>query len=244
MEKKEEKSQNKKATGVIVAVVVIAVIAVVGFFGFNAYKDVSQKNLLKEELTTLSKKTLGKDDFNTEIKTSGDYAKVEKTIKEYLNRYSSAIKAITDESAKIANIQGAVEKDKLEGRKSEVQEITTIVESNVNTLIEMSSEEAIKKEIDKEGLSAKYVDIYNEVMIGSLSNKLEKEKESMSKAKDKVLELFDKLIETYDYLLQHQDSWNLENNQLVFTNNTHLREYNKLVQELQTKARLVSLSRY
>ena len=244
MEKKEEKSQNKKATGVIVAVVVIAVIAVVGFFGFNAYKDVSQKNLLKEELTTLSKKTLGKDDFNTEIKTSGDYAKVEKTIKEYLNRYSSAIKAITDESAKIANIQGAVEKDKLEGRKSEVQEIKTNVESNVNTLIEMSSEEAIKKEIEKEGLSAKYVDIYNEVMIGSLSNKLEKEKESMSKAKDKVLELFDKLIETYDYLLQHQDSWNLENNQLVFTNNTHLREYNKLVQELQTKARLVSLSRY
>ena len=47
MEKKEGKSQNKKAIGAIVAVVVIAVIAVVGFFGFNAYKDVSQKNLLK-----------------------------------------------------------------------------------------------------------------------------------------------------------------------------------------------------
>ncbi len=244
MEKKEGKSQNKKAIGAIVAVVVIAVIAVIGFVGFNAYKDFSQKALLKEELTTLSKKTLGKDDFNTEIKTSGDYSKVEKTIKEYLNRYSDAIKAITEESAKIANIQGAVEKDKLEGRKSEVQGIKTNIENNVNTLIEMSSEEAIKKEIEKEGLSAKYVDIYNEVMIGSLSNKLEKEKESMSKAKDQVMELFDKLIETYDYLLQHTESWNLENNQLVFTNNTHLREYNKLVQELQTKARLVSLTRY
>lgn len=244
MEKKVEKNNNKKVIMGIVVLAVIAVISVVGYVGFNVYKDSQQKALLKEELTILSKKTLGKDDFNTEIKTSGDYSKVEKTIKEYLNKYSEAIKSITEESAKIASIQGAVEKDKLEGRKSEVQEIKTNIDNNVNTLIEMSSEEAIKKEIEKEGLSAKYVDLYKEVMIGNLSKKLENEKESMSKAKDQVMELFDKLIATYDYLLEHKDSWDLENNQLVFTNTTHLREYNKLVQELQTKARLVSLSRY
>ena len=107
----------------------------------------------------------------------------------------------------------------------------------------MTSEEAIKKEIEKEGLSAKYVDLYNELMIGNLSKTLAKEKETMSNTKDKIMELFDKLIATYDYLLEHKDSWDLENNQILFTNSTHLREYNKLVQELQTKARLISLTR-
>ena len=194
-------------------------------------------------MTALSKKTLGKDDFNTEIKTSGDYAKVEKNIKEYLQKYSDAIKAVTEESAKISNIQGVVEKDKLEERINEAQQIKTNVENSINTLIEMSSEETIKKEIEKEGLSSKYVDLYNELMIGNLSSKLAKEKETMSKTKDKVMELFDILLKAYDYLLQHQDSWTVENNQLMFSNSTDLREYNKLVQELQTKARLMSLTR-
>ncbi len=242
-DEKIEKGTNKKAIGGIIAIVVIAVIAVVGYVGFNAYQDFNQRAKLKEELTTLSKKTLGKDDFNTEIKTSGDYSKVEKTVKDYLQRYSDAIKSVTNESAKIANVQGAVAKDKLEERKGEVQQIKTNIEGSINTLIDMSTEENIKKEIEKEKVSAKYVDLYNEVMIGSLSNKLAKEKESMSNAKDKVMELFDKLIESYDYLLQHKDSWELENNQIMFSNSTHLREYNKIIQELQTKARLLTLTR-
>lgn len=243
MEKKVQKSNSQKAIIGIIALVVISIIAVIGYVGFNAYKDYSQKALLNEELTALSKKTLGKDDYDTEIKTSGNYSKVEKTIKGYLQKYSDAIKSVTEETAKTSNIQGAVEKDKLEERKSEVQQIKTNIENSVNTLIEMSSEETIKKEIEKEGLSAKYVDLYNELMIGNLSNRLENEKEKMSNTKDKILELFDKLIATYDYLLEHKDSWNLENNQILFTNSTHLREYNKLVQELQTKARLLSLTR-
>ena len=88
MEEKIKKIDSKKAIIGIVALVVIAIIAVVGYVGYN---DHNQKSLLKEELTALSKKTLGKDDFNTEIKTSGDYAKVEKNIKEYLQKYSDEI---------------------------------------------------------------------------------------------------------------------------------------------------------
>lgn len=243
MEEKIQKNENKKAISGIIAVVVIVIIVVGGYLGFNSYKDSTQKNLLNEELTVLSKKTLGKDDFNTEIKTSGDYSKVEKTVKEYLQKYSDTIKSISEESAKIANMQGVVKKDKLDGRKKDVKEIKTKVEKNINTLIEMSSEENIKKAIEKEGLSTKYVDMYNEVMIGNLSKKLEKQKETMRKAKKQIIELFDKFIESYDYLLQHKNSWEIQNNQIVFSNSTHLREYNKIIQEIQTKARLMALTR-
>lgn len=242
MEENVQKGINKKIIIGIVVLVVIA-IAVLAYAGFNTYKESGQESLLMEELTALSKKTLGEDTYDTEIKTTGDYAKVEKTIKGYLQKYSDTIKSVKEESAKIANVQGAVEKEKLEERKSEVEQIKTNIESSINTLIEMSTEETVKKEIEKEGLSAKYVNLYNDVMIGNLSKKLEKEKETMGKMKDNIMELFDKLIATYDYLSQHKDSWELKNNQILFSNSTHLREYNKLVQELQSKARLISLTR-
>jgi len=93
-------------------------------------------------------------------------------------------------------------KNKLEEKKNQVTQIRTNIENNINSLIEMSSEEAIKKEIEKEGLSAKYVDIYNEVMIGSLSNKLEKENLNL----DESVELFEEGME-----LSKQASEKLEN---------------------------------
>lgn len=237
----ESKVNKKLIIGISVAV--IAVVVIIAIIGFNVFGSASKIVELNEELATLNQKQLGKDNFNTEIKTSGDYGKVEKTIKEYLQKYSDTIKSISEESAKVAELQGATEKDKLEEKKNEVIQIRTNMENNINALIEMSSEENIIKAIEKEGLAQKYVDLYKQFMIGNLSSKLEKQKESMSKSKDQILELFDKFIESYDYLLEHKDSWEIENNQIAFSNSTHLREYNKIIQEIQSKARLMALSR-
>ncbi len=237
----ESKVNKKLIIGISAAV--IAVITIIAIIGFNVFSSASKIVELNEELATLNQKQLGEDNFNTEIKTSGDYGKVEKTIKEYLQKYSDTIKSISEESAKVAELQGATEKDKLEEKKNEVIQIRTNMENNINALIEMSSEENIIKAIEKEGLAQKYVDLYKQFMIGNLSSKLEKQKESMSKSKDQILELFDKFIESYDYLLEHKDSWEIENNQIAFSNSTHLREYNKIIQEIQSKARLMALSR-
>lgn len=236
----ESKVNKKLIIGISVSVIIIVIIAIIGF---NVFSSASKILELNEELATLNQKQLGEDNFNTEIKTSGDYGKVEKTIKEYLQKYSDTIKSVSEESAKVAELQGATEKDKLEEKKNQVTQIRTNIENNINSLIEMSSEENIVKAIQKEGLSQKYEDLYKQFMIGDLSTKLEKQKESMSKSKDQILELFDKFIESYDYLLEHKDSWEIENNQIVFSNSTHLREYNKIIQEIQSKARLISLSR-
>jgi len=236
----ESKVNKKLIIGISVSVIIIVIIAIIGF---NVFSSASKILELNEELATLNQKQLGEDNFNTEIKTSGDYGKVERTIKEYLQKYSDTIKSVSEESAKVAELQGATEKDKLEEKKNQVTQIRTNIENNINSLIEMSSEENIVKAIQKEGLSQKYEELYKQFMIGDLSTKLEKQKESMSKSKDQILELFDKFIESYDYLLEHKDSWEIENNQIVFSNSTHLREYNKIIQEIQSKARLISLSR-
>lgn len=237
----EEKTKNKKALmgiGVIVAIIVI----VVGIVAVNAYKDVKQKAILNEELEAISQKQVGSDDFNTEIKTTGDYAKVEQTIKNYLQKYSDAVKGITENSEKISSIQGAVEKDKLEERKAQVQEIKTSISDNINTIVEMTSEEYVKAQIEKENLSQKYVDIYNKLMVEDLSSTLSKVKDNMSSNKEKMDELFDKVIETYDYLLAHPNSWVLQNGQILFYNSSELNEYNKIVQEVQTKSRLLTIT--
>ena len=241
MEDEVKKTKNKKALMGIGAVVAIIVI-IIGVMAVNVYKDVKQKNILNEELEEISKKQVGSDDFNTEIKTTGDYAKVEQTIKNYLQKYSDAVKGITENSEKIASIQGAVEKDKLEERKAQVQEIKTSMSDNINTMVEMTSEEYVKKQIEQENLSQKYVDIYNKLMLEDLSSTLSKVKDDMSNNKEKIDELFDKVIETYDYLLAHPNSWVLQNGQILFYNSKELSEYNKIVQEVQTKSRLLTIT--
>ena len=180
----ESKVNKKLIIGISVAVIIIVIIAIIGF---NVFSSASKILELNEELATLNQKQLGEDNFNTEIKTSGDYGKVEKTIKEYLQKYSDTIKSVSEESAKVAELQGATEKDKLEEKKNQVTQIRTNIENNINSLIEMSSEENIVKAIQKEGLSQKYEDLYKQFMIGDLSTKLEKQKESMSKSKDQIL---------------------------------------------------------
>ena len=106
----ESKVNKKLIIGISVAVIIVVIIAIIGF---NVFSSASKILELNEELATLNQKQLGEDNFNTEIKTSGDYGKVEKTIKEYLQKYSDTIKSVSEESAKVAELQGATEKDKL-----------------------------------------------------------------------------------------------------------------------------------
>lgn len=232
---KEKFKKNKKALiGISIAVAIVVII--IGVIVVQGVMDAKQEMILNEELETISKKEVGVDNFKTDIKTTGDYAKVEETIKNYLQEYSDAVKAILDESKEIENMQGVVEKDKLEERINQVQAIKTRIGDTINTMVEMTSEDYIKKEIEQQNLSQKYVDLYNKLMLEDVADELEESKQEISTNKEKMDELFDAVIKTYNYLLTHEDSWIIEDEQLLFYSTTELKEYNQLVEEVQTKA--------
>lgn len=208
---KEKSKKNKKALiGISIAVAIVVII--IGVIVVQGVMDAKQEMILNEELETISKKEVGVDNFKTDIKTTGDYAKVEETIKNYLQEYSDAVKAILDESKEIENMQGVVEKDKLEERINQVQAIKTRIGDTINTMVEMTSEDYIKKEIEQQNLSQKYVDLYNKLMLEDVADELEESKQEISTNKEKMDELFDAVIKTYNYLLTQKTAGLLKMN--------------------------------
>ncbi len=79
----------KKKIIVIVAILALIIVGVIGYF---ATLDLKQGVTLRKEVDTIGKLDITKDEIDMTIKTKGDYAVVEKTIKEYLNNYSINIK--------------------------------------------------------------------------------------------------------------------------------------------------------
>src|SRR5690625_1092125 len=81
----EKKKRNQIRLIGFIIVIVIAVI----LFGAGFY----QKIVLYNEVERISKLDITKDQFDTEIKSTGEYAKVEEAIKEYFSEYSKSLQA-------------------------------------------------------------------------------------------------------------------------------------------------------
>ena len=79
----EEKKSSTKKVVAIVVVIIIAVLAVLGTVGFMFVNDIAQRALIGSEMEAIN--TSGKVD--TEIKSTGKYADVEKALKDYVVEY-------------------------------------------------------------------------------------------------------------------------------------------------------------
>lgn len=238
----QENEGKKKNTKKVVAIVIAAIIVIAIIVGIIAVKflDARQQIILLDEIGVLSQKVVGQDEYNTEIKTTGEYAKIEKTIKNYLQTYSDTIKNITDLSQSLTEFETSTEKDQLETQRNEIEQYKNDISQEIDILAKMTSQEYIDNEIAKENLSQKYVDLYNKLMGENIEGDLQEIQTKMNENKEKIVDVFDALLATYDYLIEHQDGWVSEDGQLLFYNTQELNEYNQLVQELQTKAMQLS----
>lgn len=89
-----ENNQNKGKKKLFFIVLIVIIIAVIALIIVPKIIDFTQQSILLKEVVTLSNKVVGEDEYNTAIKTSGDYAKVEETIKNYMQEYSDVVKEI------------------------------------------------------------------------------------------------------------------------------------------------------
>ena len=65
--------------------VVVDILLIVGFFWL---RNATLQNVLKKEVNALGELEFIGDRFNTKIKSKGDYADLEKALKEYLDNYA------------------------------------------------------------------------------------------------------------------------------------------------------------
>lgn len=235
---KEESKKNQKKIIAIVAVVAFLVIIVAGVRGY----DVNQTRILAQEVDKLVKnRDLSTDTIDVDdIKSSGEYAKVEKAIKTYLNDYAVEVQKLISISKedKITNLL-SIQNYKEDG--PEFTETLAYIEETTKKLDE-SSEKAIKlmekdemfNYIENYDLSNKYKELYKTLMLDEETEKDLKEAQTeLQNSVDKLKNNLQVATEILNFLKENKSSWQIQNNLVMFNNQTLLKQYNEYTRKLK-----------
>ncbi|MBQ9018898.1 MAG: hypothetical protein IJ097_01125 [Bacilli bacterium] len=210
------------------------------FIGYLVIRDKTNLVDLKKEIKELDKLDITKDSYDRRIKTSGDYAVVEKTIKNYLNSYSNdvqEIKKLMNDSylTKILSYDN-YSKDGFEFTKSfkYLESEKKSFNKKIDLLIKKSNKDYINKYIDKKISDNYYNELCKELMITDERIKsFEKNKETLEEIKVKVNKTIDLSSEVLTLLKENKDNCVLEDNQIKFKSKPVYDKYNELISKIK-----------
>lgn len=226
----------KKKMIVIVAILALIIVGVIGYF---ATLDLKQGVTLRKEVDTIGKLDITKDEIDMTIKTKGDYAVVEKTIKEYLNTYSVNIKEAMNimQDKKMAEILTA-DNYKNDGpeftnSKEYISKTKTDFNEKMNLLINMTSEEKMMQEIENKNLDSNFVELYRELMLGEkMEEDLKQMVTSLEEASTTINNILDTQEKVIDLLINNKGKWEVQGSQIQFSTQKLVNEYNSLIGNL------------
>lgn len=225
----------------IIAIVAVVVVVLLGVGGFFITKDMRQEKLLIEEVSRISSMDATKDNFDDlPIKTTGDYAVVEKAVKSYLKEFSDVLKSTMEvmQDEKIAQLLSG-ENIKNDGpefvqTKEYINSAKARFNENVTKLISMCDEETMMENIRKENLDSKYEELYKNLMFDEdVKKDLKASQTQMEAASKQVNNVFDTQLEIVDFLNKNKGKWEVNSsNQVVFSTQSLVTQYNILVRKL------------
>lgn len=227
---------------VLIAVLIIIVIALV-VIGYFVFSDMMQEDKLKTELTEIyqltNAETIDMDAINERLNrtiTKGDYAVVEEAFKSYL-------KDNFDNSIEIANILNdekltsllTVENYKEDGKdftesKSYITATRTTLENCKEKYTEFLTEEKAMSYINDKGLDSYYTDLYKEEFVGDMETS---ESDGIVESSiDEVISILNTSEEILNLLSENKDSWEIDEDTIVFSSESLSDQYNELVDTL------------
>ena len=188
-----------------------------------------QAHLLNEEVEKLTNKNVATDSFDSiEIKTSGSYAAVERTIKQYFKEYSDSYKKLMEDITReqelledVLNVSSYGTDGKIfEETVSEVTEAKEQFSKDAAKVQALLEKDNIMARISTENVNSEYIELYRNYFFGNskLSEMIAKEKEEISATKKSVENTYTKTIDLLNFLLENKSHWVIQNSKLVFDN--------------------------
>lgn len=226
---------NKRLIFAIIIVIILIAVVVGGFL--YVQDNSKQATILQQEMSTfLEKNILGDEELDMEIKSTGNYGVVEKTVKDYINNVKSLYKKAKDfvNDSEISNIVSAenilADEEELTGVSEKVNEYKTKFDELENEVKNITDQIIILDAIEKTNVKQSYIDVYknimdNEALQTKLTNAQKKIEEEIEKTKDKVSGL-EKLVK---FLKTNSKYWEVNDGKLQFTNVNKLAEYYQLL---------------
>lgn len=230
--------KNKKFF-IIFCFILIDVFLVVGFL---VIRDSISFNELKREVIELSKLDITKDRYNRKIKSHGDYATVEKAIKEYMDGYAVDIqylsKMMNDERLSTILSYSNYEKDGPEFKESldYLEKSKKEYNEKIDKLIANLDEENIDNYIYTRINDEYYVSLYHELIFETpMIDNLKNTKTLLEESREKMNLIYDTCIDTLNYLCLYNDKWKLEDGEIKFQTEDMYNYYMSLISKVQKK---------
>ena len=228
---------NKKKFFIIFLFILLDAFLLVGYL---VIRDKTNLNDLNKEINEINKLDITKDKYNRRIKTSGEYALVEKTIKNYLNVYSEGVQEVksTMNDSKLTKVLSFdnYSTDGFEFVESFKYLNTTkeYFNKEIDSLIKKSDKKYMEKYIDKK-ISDKYFNnLCNELMVTEERVKsFEETKKTLEEIKTKVNKIIDTSTEILNLLKDNKDDCVLEDGQIKFKSKPVFDKYNELVNKIK-----------
>lgn len=209
--------------------------------GFLVIRDATFLNDLRKEVNTLSKLDVTKDRYNRKIKSRGNYAIVEKAIKEYLDNYAVNLQEVleitNDEQLTTLLSYDNYSSDGPEFKKS--LEYITVTRNDFNKkmdrLIDNLDEEKIASYIQKWTTDSYYVNLYQELMLdNTMRDDFNRTKDLLVKKKTTVNNILNVSEEVLKFLVLNKDSWTVEGGEIKFLTADLYGTYNSLIIKTKT----------
>ena len=232
----------------IIIVIVVVVLVIVATITFFVIKDLQQEKSLRKEIDEASNELwersggryrnieqIDVDKISKKLKatvTTGDYAKIEKAIKNYmadnLNTMLTISEALNDEVIPNALTAENYQNDGPDFVKTRkiLKNTQDKLSASKETMIILSKDDTVMsylKNVD----DSYYIDLYKE-MVGEESSV-----DDIKKNIDDIVNLIQSQQNVLEFLSENKNMWNVQNGKIQFDDDILLNQYNQLLLAVQ-----------
>jgi len=198
---------------------------------FNVYQEnkEEQERLLINLVNEIDSMDIYKDSIDMDTISNGDYAYIEKTIKEYYTELFTNKKEYFDKDAQSTlNIVGVT--SYLKKNKNNLEEAFKIIEENkkksdeaLKNIINILNVENTINRINKYNLSNYYIEFYKDLILYGTEEKLIKDWEEVRKENEQKYTYVSNMLFILD---NFPEDWYVEDDNLYITDDYNLERYN------------------
>ncbi len=236
MAKKKKKVSNK--TKIMITVIALALVIMV-VLCIMLYKSTKQEDTLKSEIYTLLNSDITSYSYDNKTKTNGNYAVIERSIKEYIAQYASvASKIDTIKTDKTFTSILSADNYTNDGKdfNNSITYITN-AEKTINDTLKkletMTQEKRIMKKIDNKKLSNYYITLYKELMLSTPATTAFKNGYKSTKVTaDAIKNVLSVQKDVLNLLKDNKDKWDVKDGKIVFKKSDLLTSYNDIVNRI------------
>lgn len=198
-------------------------------------RDFTGKNILRNEVNSLMQLDFKKDQYDSEVKSSGSYAVAEEALKKYLDDYAEEVQNVLrvryDERLNnmLTNENYYAEVPLYTDSLNYIDVLRNNFNYNVDLLMERVNREAMYNYIYNYDVDKKDVDVYNDILNeGHIMEKIEENQNDLIRKRIEINSYIDSIYNVLVFLRDHP-SYNIIDDKLTFLDEENQNIYYELI---------------